>query len=84
MAKKNDNETTSWDDAYAELSEIVASLEDERISVDVLAEKMKRASVLIKLCSEKLRDTEDAVTRIIREMEDAGPASPKEDTDEPF
>jgi exodeoxyribonuclease VII small subunit len=84
MAKKNENEALSWDEAYAELSEIVASLEDERISVDVLAEKMKRASVLIKLCSEKLRDTEDAVTRIIREMEDAGPTAPKDDTDEPF
>ncbi len=84
MAKKNEYDTLTWDEAYAELSEIVASLEDERISVDVLAEKMKRASVLIKLCSEKLRDTEDAVTRIIREMEDTGPTAPQDDTDEPF
>lgn len=84
MPTKNDKVELSWEAAYAELSEIVASLEDERISVDVLAEKMKRASVLIKLCSEKLRDTEDAVNRIIREMEDAGPVAPKDDDDEPF
>lgn len=84
MASTNDTDALSWEKAYAELSEIVASLEDERISVDVLAEKMKRASVLIKLCSEKLRDTEDAVNRIIREMEDVGPIAPKDDEDEPF
>lgn len=81
MAKKSE---LNYEDAYNELSDIVAQIEDEEVSVDDLAEKMKRASFLLNFCSSKLRDTEEAVSRIIRDMEEPGPVSPEEENDEPF
>jgi exodeoxyribonuclease VII small subunit len=36
--------------------------------VDVLAEKVKTASMLIKLCQDKLRSTETEVNNIISQM----------------
>ena len=81
MAKKEELNYTA---AYEELTDIVEQIEGEEISVDDLAEKMKRAAFLIKFCSGKLRDTEDAVERIIRDMEEPGPISPEEESNEPF
>lgn len=84
MAKKVTDAKISWEEAYDELNEIVASLEDETVSVDLLAEKMQRASELIEICSSRLRATEDAVNRIIREMDEPGPVRPDEDQSVPF
>ena len=40
--------------AFEELKEIVDQLENDSISVDELTEKMKRATVLMKICRDKL------------------------------
>ena len=37
----------TYEAAYAELKQIAAEIENESVSVDVLAEKVKRASELI-------------------------------------
>ncbi|MEP7263535.1 MAG: exodeoxyribonuclease VII small subunit, partial [Bacteroidota bacterium] len=55
--------------AYAELKKIASEIESETVSVDVLAERVKRASELITFCQEKLRATEQEVNKIIRQME---------------
>lgn len=78
MAAKSSTKQLSWEEAFAELNDIVESLENEATSVDALAEKMKRASLLIGFCSQRLRDTETAVNQIIREMDDPGPIKPDE------
>jgi exodeoxyribonuclease VII small subunit len=62
------NELT-YETAYAELRTIAAEIENETVSVDVLAEKVKRASELISFCQGKLRATEQNVNNIIKEME---------------
>ncbi len=62
------NELT-YETAYAELKKIAAEIENETVSVDVLAEKVKRASELITFCQGKLRATEQNVNNIIQEME---------------
>jgi exodeoxyribonuclease VII small subunit len=62
------NELT-YETAYAELRKIAAEIENESVSVDVLAEKVKRASELITFCQGKLRATEQNVNNIIKEME---------------
>lgn len=64
----------SYEAAYEELKQIAEEIESETISVDVLAEKVKRASELITYCQQKLRDTEVEVHNIIRQMDapDAG------------
>lgn len=84
MAKQTDIAKLSWEQAYEELNDIVNSLEDDAVSVDLLAARMERAAQLIKFCSGKLRDTEEAVNRIIRELEDPGPANPSADNAEPY
>jgi exodeoxyribonuclease VII small subunit len=59
----------SYDAAYSELRRIAAEMESENVSVDVLAEKVKRASFLIDYCQKKLRATEEEVNAIIGQME---------------
>ena len=61
--------TMNYETAYAELQQITRDIESEAVSVDVLAEKVKRASELIEFCQSKLRSTEQEVNNIIRQME---------------
>ena len=60
----------TYETAYNELRQIASDIENESVSVDQLAEKLKRASILIKYCQEKLRATETDVNNIIGQMND--------------
>ena len=64
-------EIISYEAAYNELKQIAAEIENESVSVDVLADKVSRASFLINICQEKLKSTETQVNNIISQM-DAG------------
>lgn len=68
----------TYEEAFNELREIATEIEDETVSVDVLAEKVKRASQLIAYCQTKLKSTEQEVSKIIKQMETK--TSPGEDT----
>lgn len=59
----------TYETAYAELKKIANEIESESVSVDVLADKVKRASELIAYCQTKLRSTEQEVNNIIKQME---------------
>jgi exodeoxyribonuclease VII small subunit len=59
----------SYGTAYSELKKIASEIETESVSVDVLAQKVKRASELITYCQDKLRSTEQEVNNIIKQME---------------
>lgn len=59
----------TYSDAFAELQQIVADIEDGEISVDELSEKVKRASELIAVCKKKLTSTEEDVNLILKELE---------------
>ena len=59
----------SYEAAYAELKQIATEIENESVSVDVLAVKVKRASELVTYCQNKLRSTEQEVNNIIKQME---------------
>lgn len=72
---KKEGELT-YESAYKELQEISGEIESESVSVDVLAEKVKRAAELITFCQSKLRATETEVNNIIKQMETK--AIPKE------
>jgi exodeoxyribonuclease VII small subunit len=54
--------------AFEELKEIVDQLENDNVSVDELTEKMKRATVLMKICRDKLTKTEEEVNKTIEEL----------------
>ncbi|MGE5424965.1 MAG: exodeoxyribonuclease VII small subunit [Syntrophothermus sp.] len=60
---------TTYTEAFNELQAIVAEIEDGQITVDELSEKVKRASVLIRICKEKLTATEEDVNKILKELE---------------
>lgn len=62
-------ENLTYEQAYAELKKIASEIETESVSVDVLAEKVKRAAQLITFCQTKLRSTEQEVNNIIKQME---------------
>ena len=59
---------TTYTAAFEELKEIVNQLENDRISVDELAEKMKRATELMKICKDKLTKTEEEINKTISEL----------------
>ena len=65
MAKENINYT----DAFVELQQIVSEMENADITVDELSEKIKRCTMLIKLCKDKLTKTEAEISKIM-EIED--------------
>ena len=62
----------TYESAYNELMQIAKEIEDESVSVDVLAEKVKRASELIAFCQKKLKSAEEDVNKIIGQMESGG------------
>lgn len=59
----------TYENAYKELAQIAKEIETESASVDVLAQKVKRASELITFCQTKLKSTESEVNKIIAQME---------------
>jgi exodeoxyribonuclease VII small subunit len=62
-------ENLNYEAAFKELETITREIETESVSVDVLADKVKRASALIDYCQNKLRSTEDEVGKIIKQMD---------------
>lgn len=59
----------SYEEAFSELQQIALEIEEESVSVDVLATKVKRASELIAFCQNKLKAIEKDVVNIIKKME---------------
>lgn len=64
MAEKLD-----YNEAIDELESIVNEIETGEISVDVLSEKIKRASFLIEYCKKKLTSTEKEVEKLLEGLE---------------
>ena len=62
-------EELTYTKAFEELSVIVKEIEQGDVTVDILAEKVKRASVLIAFCKQTLRTTEEDVKSILQELE---------------
>ena len=60
----------TYNDAIAEIEEVLEKIENEELDVDELAEKVKRVSALLKLCKEKLFSTNEQVEQILKEMEE--------------
>ena len=61
--------TINYARAFEELQAIVTEIELGQITVDILSEKVKRASELIAICKTKLTSTEEDVNQILKELE---------------
>ena len=66
----NNKKTITYTEAMAEVEEILEKIENEELDVDDLAEKVKRVSVLLKICKDKLLKTNEQVEQILKEMEE--------------
>ncbi|NOQ27959.1 MAG: exodeoxyribonuclease VII small subunit [Bacteroidales bacterium] len=64
MAKKE----ISYSEAVIEVEEILQQLENEELDIDILSEKVKKVSSLLKICKKKLHQTEDEVQKILDNM----------------
>ena len=66
MAKKEE----SYKEAIEKLRCIVAEIDRDELDVDLLSEKVKEASRLIKLCKEKLYKVDEEVKKVLEELEE--------------
>jgi len=60
----------SYNEAMSEIEDILERIENEELDVDDLAEKVKKVSVLLKICKDKLHKTNQQVEQVLKEMED--------------
>jgi exodeoxyribonuclease VII small subunit len=56
-------------EAMTELEGILDELEGDHLDVDVLAERVRRASELIKLCRTRISRAQEDVNRIVTDLE---------------
>jgi exodeoxyribonuclease VII small subunit len=75
------DEAIGYADAMTELGDILEELERDDLDVDVLAERVKRASELIKLCRGRIARAQADVDRIVVDLEtfDAAPVGEPDD-----
>lgn len=62
------NKELTYSQALKELEKIVKEVESEEVDIDILAEKIKRASQILTFCKGKLRTAEDEVKKVLTEM----------------
>jgi exodeoxyribonuclease VII small subunit len=63
-------ENISYNDAIEEIESILQQVESGELDVDQLTDKVKRVSVLLEICSKKLKTTEKEVEKIIKDMQE--------------
>ena len=59
----------TYNEAVEKLRILVEEIEKGELDVDVLSEKVKEATRLIKLCKEKLYKTDEEVKKILEELD---------------
>jgi exodeoxyribonuclease VII small subunit len=64
-----ESEELSYTSAITELEAIVKDIESGEVDVDALADKVKRATELIRFCNDRLKGTQDAVNKILLDVE---------------
>lgn len=65
MAKKE----LSYKEAYSRLEQIQRLIESNQLDVDDLNERLKEASVLLKICKDKLFLADEKIKKILEEIE---------------
>lgn len=65
MAKKKVE--LNFDDAYAELKEIHAKIQDDNISIEEISTLIRRSTELIKFCKERLRSIEGDIDQAFQD-----------------
>lgn len=58
-------ENISYRDAKKELEDILSEIEYDTVDMDELLEKVKRATILLNYCQEKLQNSEEELKKIL-------------------
>lgn len=61
MAKKN---SITYQQAFDSLQKLVAEIEEEKIPLDQLSEKVEQAKSLVDVCTKRLRGIEEEVRKV--------------------
>ena len=59
----------NYADALAELEEILDELEDEALDVDILSDRVARASTLIRFCRSRITSARTEVSQIVADLD---------------
>jgi len=75
MTTSPGNTNTSGDEltytsAVSELDEILLELEDDALDVDVLADRVERASKLIRFCRSRITSARTQVSKIVADLDE--------------
>jgi exodeoxyribonuclease VII small subunit len=69
----DDDAQPDYAEALAELEAILAELDDDRLDVDALAEKVARAGDLVALCRDRVAGARLAVEDVVTDLDGAEP-----------
>lgn len=56
-----------YEEAVAQLEEIVDKMENDELDIDQLSDQLKRAKELVKLCKDKLTKTDEEIKKLLSE-----------------
>lgn len=62
--------SVKYSEALAEIEAIIEKIETRELDVDELSGNLKKVSSLIKICRDKLRETEQEVQKILDTIKD--------------
>ena len=58
-----------YEEALQQLEDIVRKMENDELDLDLLAEQLKKAQALIKLCKDKLTRTDEEIKKLLEQQE---------------
>jgi exodeoxyribonuclease VII small subunit len=64
------NNNITYKQAITEIEAIINGIEDESLDVDELAQQVKKAAQLLKVCKGKLKNTEADLGEALKVLED--------------
>jgi len=59
------NNELKYEEAVREIEQIVSKMESNTTDIDAMAEQLKRAQELIKLCKDKLTKTDEEIKKVL-------------------
>ena len=81
--KKKKGDEPSYAEASAELEQILHDIESGEIDLDLLADKVERAALLLQTCRQKLAATETKVKKVVADLAAADGAADADAEDKP-
>ena len=58
----------NYESAVKELEEIVRKMENDQLDIDSMTEQLKKAQQLVKICKDRLVQTDEEIKRILEEQ----------------